>query len=80
FNEAQLSYEWRHPDPRVDALQPQVFELVNAANSQAVGREAIFEKIWSRVNELSGSATPPPRPRSLLSRSEIPYLNEPWYC
>ena len=80
FTEAQLSYEWRHPDPRVDALQPQVFELVNAANSQAVGREAIFEKIWSRVNELSGFATPPPRPRSLLSRSEIPYLNEPWYC
>lgn len=81
FNEALLSYEWRHPDPRVDALQQQVLERVNAANACGMGREAIFEQIWEQVNDLRGSDnTPPPRPRSLLSRAEIPYLNEPWYC
>ena len=78
FNQALLSYEWRHPDPRVDALQQQVLERVN--NTSGMDRHAIFENIWTCVNEMSGSETPSPRAPSLLSRAEIPYLNEPWYC
>lgn len=80
FNQALLSYEWRHPDPRVDDLQQQVLTLVNAANSSGIERHEIFAKIWAVLNEISGSESPPPHPQTLFSRAEIPYLNEPWYC
>ncbi len=46
FDQKTLTFPWRHPDPRVDALQQQMMALASV-----------------------------PRPRT-----EVPYLDEPWYC
>jgi radical SAM superfamily enzyme YgiQ (UPF0313 family) len=80
FNEELLSYEWLHPDPRVDELHQQVMDLLNAGNRRENSRREIFETLWDAVNQIAGTFEPLPEPQNRLSRPAIPYLNEPWYC
>lgn len=81
FDEARLSYQWRHPDPRVDALQGQVHGLVKAGEASGAGRREIFATVCRAAQEASGrrARRSPPRPRG-PARTPIPYLSEPWYC
>jgi radical SAM superfamily enzyme YgiQ (UPF0313 family) len=76
FDAKTLTYPWQHPDPRVDRLQQQVMALagVKAARS----REEIFATVCdlARVNFRALRSFS----EGLLSRSAIPYMNEPWYC
>ena len=76
FDADQLLYPWRHPDPRVDALSDGVSEIVGRRLSASRG--AVFDDVQALVHERLGD--PPPIRRVPLSRSEVPYLNEPWYC
>jgi radical SAM superfamily enzyme YgiQ (UPF0313 family) len=68
FDAKSLTYPWRHPDPRVDALQHQVMSLAGVKTARS--REEIFAMVCdlAHVNLI------------LPSRSAIPYMNEPWYC
>jgi radical SAM superfamily enzyme YgiQ (UPF0313 family) len=68
FDAKSLTYPWRHPDPRVDALQHQVMSLAGVKTARS--REDIFAMVCdlAHVNLI------------LPSRSAIPYMNEPWYC
>jgi radical SAM superfamily enzyme YgiQ (UPF0313 family) len=72
FDEAALVYPWRHPDPRMDALAARVQEAVTGGLKEKLSRGEIFARI--------ASAAGVPEFPGLLSRAEIPYLNEPWYC
>jgi hypothetical protein len=76
FDPATLSYRWRHPDPRVDALQEAVFAIVG----QRVGspRRAVFDEVSALAHERAGRPHDSTRPAR--DRATIPYLNEPWYC
>jgi radical SAM superfamily enzyme YgiQ (UPF0313 family) len=76
FNPASLAHGWRHPDPRVDALQQQLERLVGSRISAP--RDEIFAQVWDAAHTAAGSVPPPREP--LLSRAAVPYLNEPWYC
>jgi radical SAM superfamily enzyme YgiQ (UPF0313 family) len=76
FNAASLAHSWRHPDPRVDALQQELEGLVGSRINAP--REDIFARVWDAAHRISGTV-PPPRP-PLLARAAVPYLNEPWYC
>jgi radical SAM superfamily enzyme YgiQ (UPF0313 family) len=90
FDRHTLTYPWRHPDPAVDALQEQVMNLVGVRINRP--RFEIFNEIralaTSTVGTLSTLGTPGTLGTSgtlttfgpLISRSAIPYLNEPWYC
>jgi radical SAM superfamily enzyme YgiQ (UPF0313 family) len=81
FDEAALSYRWKHPDPRVDALQREIEAMVQHASKAGDDRRAIFEQAWERLQRAMGTpgkplpAVAPGRPRAT-----IPYLNEPWFC
>jgi hypothetical protein len=68
FDAKSLTYPWRHPDPRVDALQHQVMSLAGVKTMRS--REDLFAMVCdlAHVNLI------------LPSRSAIPYMNEPWYC
>jgi radical SAM superfamily enzyme YgiQ (UPF0313 family) len=68
FDAKSLTYPWRHPDPRVDALQHQVMSLAGVTTARS--RDDIFAMVCdlAHVNLI------------LPSRSAIPYMNEPWYC
>jgi radical SAM superfamily enzyme YgiQ (UPF0313 family) len=76
FDPRSLTYVWRHQDPRVDALQHEIEQVVGQRVTAPRG------EMFARVRELAYAAagvTAPSQP-PLLSRAAVPYLNEPWYC
>lgn len=77
FDAGSLTYPWRHPDPRVDALQQQISQTVGVRLTAT--RRELFRRIW----DLAHADVPlaiAPRDRGAMPRATIPYLNEPWYC
>ena len=77
FDPAQLAYPWRHHDPRVDELCDVVGQLVG--RRLTASRREVFAEVWELAHERAGWSS---RLRSsgAPERTEIPYLNEPWYC
>ena len=77
FDPAQLAYPWRHHDPRVDELCDVVGQLVG--RRLTASRREVFAEVWELAHERAGRSS---RLRSsgAPERTEIPYLNEPWYC
>jgi len=77
---ATFSFDWAHPDPRMDRLQSEVAEIVALdARSAAPDAHATFARIRSAARDLAGRAGRP----SLLparTRSRPPRLTEPWFC
>jgi radical SAM superfamily enzyme YgiQ (UPF0313 family) len=81
FDQAALSYRWKHPDPRMDELQRDVEALVRKLTSVKANRRTIFGQVWLMLQQVKGT------PWKQLSgidvykhRCTVPYLNEPWYC
>ena len=83
FDRKTLTYPWKHPDPRVDALQAQVMDFIGVRMTRP------RHEIFAAVRELSNAARSSPRTAGSLysggpapprPRTAIPYLNEPWYC
>ena len=77
FDPAQLAYPWRHHDPRVDELCDVVGQLVG--RRLTASRREVFAEVWELAHERAGWSS---RLRSsgAPERTDIPYLNEPWYC
>ena len=79
FDQQTLTFPWHHPDPRVDQLQREVMYLVGKRINRP--RHDLAAEIRRLASHRSAFAQPsqatsiPPHPRT-----EIPYLNEPWYC
>ncbi len=78
FDAESLVYPWRHPDPRVDALQAEVIALVGQRASTS--RRELFAEVWQLSHERAGRAAGVPSVPDVPVRAAIPYLNEPWYC
>lgn len=77
FDARSLTYPWMHPDPAVDALQAELTQLIGVKIS--LSRSELFEQVWDVAHQRTTAIAPRRRP-PLVSRSTIPYLNEPWYC
>jgi radical SAM superfamily enzyme YgiQ (UPF0313 family) len=81
LDEAKLSYIWRNPDPRVDALQRDWESLVQRCTSQGLPRREAFRRVWARAYEgVDDSAGKMPFPELPEVTGFVPYLTEPWYC
>lgn len=81
FDEALLSYRWRHPDPRLDRLQEALQELVRQEEAGGSGRREIFGKVWRMAEQAAGK--PGQRPLEETrgpARAPIPFMTEPWFC
>ena len=78
FDPKTLTFPWRHPDERVDALQRDVMELIGVRINAP--RLDLFEAVRELVSPKRPVAATADTPAPMLSRSAIPYLNEPWYC
>ena len=76
FDPAKLVYPWRHSDARVDALSDAVGSVVE--RGVTASRRELFGRVWELAHE--GLSIPVPSLTSSPSRTDIPYLNEPWYC
>jgi hypothetical protein len=81
LDEARLSYRWRNPDPRVDALQHDLEYLVQSCAGQHIPRRETFRRVWERAFQGVGDAAGiVPFPNLPPSSRFVPYLSEPWYC
>ena len=58
FDPASLSHVWRHPDPRVDALQRTLEQLVGQRLNAP--RDEVFARVWELAHDAAG-LVPPPR-------------------
>ena len=76
FDPATLTYRWVHRDPRVDALQQAIADLVGVRSTGHRG--ALFDEIAAMAHDAAGRPRPTARPAR--DRATVPYLNEPWYC
>jgi len=83
FDETLLVHPWRHPDPRVDALQEAVHRVVDAGLRGDAARDAIFERVRAVARSAVGPrrhVTPPATAARRPRPARVPYLTEPWYC
>jgi radical SAM superfamily enzyme YgiQ (UPF0313 family) len=80
FDAASLVHPWRHPDPRVDALQEEIARIVGRGPRQS--RTEIFEHVEAVVAASSPESEIIQRRPSgpAIVRAAVPYLDEPWYC
>ena len=78
FDEAGLLYPWRHPDPRVDELQRDVEDIVQAAEADDT-RAAIFARVWTRA-QAAFDRPARPLPEIATGHGAVPRISEPWYC
>ncbi len=76
--EEGLSYEWIHPDARIDALQQRLWALAKEARRDGRGRADTFARIRDLTSETLGlSLARRPVPRR---RGHVPSLTESWFC
>jgi hypothetical protein len=75
FDTASLVYPWRHEDPELDALGSVVMRIVREDVRTRKSRQETFRRVWQAVHSL-----PMPESEVRLSRTVIPYLEEPWFC
>jgi radical SAM superfamily enzyme YgiQ (UPF0313 family) len=71
------TYVWRHPDPRLDALQLELQALVERAAEDGAEVEETFAAIHARVAAAHGGGAGSLRPRR---RPATAHLSEPWFC
>ncbi|HEY2906439.1 MAG TPA: CUAEP/CCAEP-tail radical SAM protein [Vicinamibacterales bacterium] len=76
FDAATLTYRWDHPDPRVDALQRELSEMVGLRLT--ADRRTAFGAVSDLAHDRAGLPRAASKPAR--DRATIPYLNEPWYC
>lgn len=78
FDPATLTYPWRHPDPRMDALHAEVMALAGVRDGRS--RREVFAEIRARALAAAGREAPRPDDAARAARATVPYLEEPWYC
>lgn len=85
LDEAMFSYEWRHPDPRMDALHKEVGARVARAAEEGEDAALTFYALQRRVAEMMGQNASGPAKQEIVrrfapDRTRAPRLTEPWFC
>jgi radical SAM superfamily enzyme YgiQ (UPF0313 family) len=79
YDPRSLTWPWRHANPRVDALQGAVMQLVGAR--VGASRSDVFDAIRELAQrEADCGAAPALRANPGRTRTRVPYMNEAWYC
>src|SRR6266540_2700095 len=74
-----LTWRWRHPDPRMDALQARVAAEVEAAAARAEEPLATIARV--KVLALAEAGLPHGHVRTLApDQRRVPRLTESWFC
>jgi radical SAM superfamily enzyme YgiQ (UPF0313 family) len=78
---AAFSYQWTHPDPRMDELQREVAALAEAGERANTPAEETFYAIKALAEEAAGLALSAARSaRVPLAQKVTPHLTESWFC
>jgi radical SAM superfamily enzyme YgiQ (UPF0313 family) len=78
FDPGSLTWPWKHPDPRVDALQQQVMQRVG--NNPRAPRAELFEAIRGLSEGPTDSGRESRCRLTPSPQRAIPILSENWYC
>jgi radical SAM superfamily enzyme YgiQ (UPF0313 family) len=78
LDEEGLTHRWRHPDPRMDALETEVSALVEQASHDGEPPSATFARIHALAARAAGEPVPPVTLKR--RRPAPPRLSEPWFC
>ena len=73
FDGAKLAYQWKHPDPEMDALCADLQKLVSRGEKAGLERRQVFANIWERAFGTSADF-------AQLSCCSLPRMTEAWYC
>ncbi len=71
-----FTHPWQHPDPRMDALQKQVAQIVE--RSRGDDPYALFSRIETAAHRAAGNT--PPRAVTSARGAAPPRLTEDWFC
>ncbi len=76
LDSGRFTYDWRHPDPRMDLLHRELSVLVEKAALDGEDPRLTFDRIVARA------AVRPLRTRSTIvhDKGRPPRLTEPWFC
>jgi radical SAM superfamily enzyme YgiQ (UPF0313 family) len=75
------SYQWQHPDPRMDELQTQVAALVSHAENTEADPLLTFLQVKEMALKMQGQRFSVFRAlRAYGSPKVIPHLSESWFC
>ena len=77
---ARFTWTWRHPDPRVDALQQESMAIVEAAAREARSDEETFALLAAAGGATSTPSAGAPTAGARPARRRAPRLTEPWFC
>jgi radical SAM superfamily enzyme YgiQ (UPF0313 family) len=77
LDQASFSYNWAHPDPRMDRLQKEVSALVERDTQAGEDAGLTFYRIKALAEGRGPAEATCPLPRD---RVRAPRLSEPWFC
>jgi hypothetical protein len=81
LNQPAFTYEWRHPDPRMDKLHREVTGIVERAVQGNEDAAATFARIFEAADAMRGGGEASKRlPQAALLRARPPRLTEAWFC
>lgn len=81
LDEANFTYRWIHPDPRLDELHQAVSAVVEQAARTGEDPAMTFCRVYELASAAGGNvawAAPPVPLRD--QRKPVPRLTEPWFC
>ncbi|HEU5366848.1 MAG TPA: CUAEP/CCAEP-tail radical SAM protein, partial [Ktedonobacterales bacterium] len=78
---AAFSYQWTHPDPRMDQLQREVAALVETGERANAPAAETFFAVKALAEETAGLVLSAARSaRAPLVQQATPHLTESWFC
>ncbi len=72
-----FSHDWRHPDPRMDALFSEVSQIVEQGTARKAANYETIVAVRNAAYSLAERVPPPIRPRT---DHFVPRLTESWFC
>jgi len=80
FNEDLFTWEWSHPDPRMEQLYADVNELVREGEARQEDSRLTFYRIKSLALAAASGREVRLAAGALGERQATPRLSEPWFC
>ncbi len=81
LDSAAYTYQWRHPDPRMDELQRKIAQQVEQAESSQTSSVETFLRVKALVSAMQGSRVSLFKGlRSYGTPKVLPHLTESWFC
>jgi radical SAM superfamily enzyme YgiQ (UPF0313 family) len=80
LDEANFTWTWDNPDPRVDELQRRVAGLVDVAEREGTCPKETFAAIWRMSHDLAGKPGLWPAETKRRNPKPPPRLSESWFC